>query len=138
MPMDTKFGRMMTYPMWPLTLKSHDCIIMWSCKITWLAKIIIYSLTQSLWLSVVPKFYNVVLQGDIKYFSCCIATTTRSIFTKRDKVVSSCKKRQPIKSSNLLNMCLMSSQDKLKTFYPQYHNTHGVATKVGRVVTCNE
>ena len=42
---------------WWLTLsdfyiKSHDHIITWSCKISWQTKIIIYPLTQCLWLSI--------------------------------------------------------------------------------------
>ena len=117
MPMATKLGRMMTYPEWPLPLKSHDCIIMWSPKITWQAKIIICSLTQSPWLSILPNFDHV------KYFSCCIPTTTRLVFTKLGKVVASCKKLQPIKSSNPLNMwsCEVTWQIKnILSPIPQY------------------
>ena len=33
----------------PLPIKSHDPLVMWSCKIMWQTKIIISPLTQSLW-----------------------------------------------------------------------------------------
>ena len=41
-------------------------------------------------------FYRVVLQCHIKYFSCCITTTTRLVAIKLGKVVTYCKKLQPI------------------------------------------
>ena len=92
MSMATKCSRMMTYLEWLLPLKSHDHTITWSCKITRQTKITIYSLTQSLWLSILAErrykkgvpfhkvtrsFDHMVLQGLVKYFSCCITTTTR-------------------------------------------------------------
>ena len=43
------------------------------------------------------------LQGHIKYFGCCITTTTRPMATKLGKVVTYYKKLQPIKSDNPLN-----------------------------------
>ena len=39
--MATKFGRMVTYPEELLWIKSHDPLIMWSCKIAWQTKITI-------------------------------------------------------------------------------------------------
>ena len=45
-PMATKFGRMVTYLDGLLPIKSHDSLIMWSCKITWHTKIIISPLPQ--------------------------------------------------------------------------------------------
>ena len=115
--MATKPGRMMSYLEWLLLIKSHDHIITWSCKITRQTKIIIYPLTQCLWLSIlagwgytmsgcfhkVTRFFDrVVLQGQVKYFSCCITTTTGSIATKLGKVVTYYKKLQPVKSRNPL------------------------------------
>ena len=46
------------------------------------------------------SFDRVVLQGHVKYVSCCITTTTRS---KLGKVVTYNKKLQPIKSRNPLS-----------------------------------
>ena len=119
MPMVTKLGKMMNYLEWPLAIKSHDCIIRWSCKITWQTKIITYPLTQWLWLSVLLQWehamrssfpqshqilWSLVLQSHVKYISCCITTTTRSILTELGKVVTNYKKLQPLKSHNSLNM----------------------------------
>ena len=53
----TKHGRMMAYLEWFLPIKSHDCIIMWSCKITWQTNII-YPLTHFLWLSILTGWGN--------------------------------------------------------------------------------
>ena len=41
-----------------LPIKSHVHISTWSCKITWKTKIIIYSLSQCLWLSILVGIYN--------------------------------------------------------------------------------
>ena len=49
-PMSTKLDRMVTYLEWLLHIKSHGFLITWSCKITWQPKIVIYTLTQCLWL----------------------------------------------------------------------------------------
>ena len=57
-PMATKLGKMMTYLEWLLPTKSYDRIIMWFCKITWQTKIIIYPLTQFLWLSIFTRWLN--------------------------------------------------------------------------------
>ena len=108
---------------WWLTLidfyiKSHDGIITWSCKITWQTKIIIYP-WQNVYVyqfhqggdiqrgvpfyKVTLLFNHMVLQYGIKYFSCCIATSTKPMATKGSKVVTYYKKFQPIKSHNPLN-----------------------------------
>ena len=52
MLMATKQSRVMTYLEWLLPIMSHDHTITWSCNIKWKTKIIIYSLTQCLWLSI--------------------------------------------------------------------------------------
>ena len=116
MSMATKLGRMMNYLEGLLRIKLYDRIITWSCKITWQTNIIINPLTQCLWLSVLAgwryepfhedtrSFYHMVLQGDIKYFSCCITITTMPMATKFGKVVTYYKKIEPIKSYNPLNM----------------------------------
>ena len=52
MPMATKYGKIMSYLECFLPIKAHDHIITWSCKIMWQNKIIIYPLTQCLWLSI--------------------------------------------------------------------------------------
>ena len=49
------------------------------------------------------SFDHVVLQGHVNYFSCCITTITRTMGTKLGKVVTYCKKLQPVKSHNSLN-----------------------------------
>ena len=114
--MATQLGRMVTYLMWLLPIRSHDHII-WFCKITWQRKIIIHPLMQCLWLSILTvwgstirsslkvtrSFDHVVLQGHINYFSCCITNTTRPMATKLGKVVTYGKKLQPIKSHNPVN-----------------------------------
>ena len=47
---------------------------------------------------------HMVLQGHLKYFSCCITTAaTRPMTTKLGKVVTYYKKHQSIKSHNPLN-----------------------------------
>ena len=102
-----------------MPIKSHDHIIMWSCRIKWQTKIIIYPLTQCLWLSILAEwgdaqlgvlfhkvtrsFDHMVLQGHIKYFSCCIITNTRPMATKLGKEVTYYKKFQDIMSHNPLN-----------------------------------
>ena len=48
-PMTTKLGRMLTYLKGLLTIKSHNALITWSCKVTWQTKII-YSQPECLWL----------------------------------------------------------------------------------------
>ena len=53
------------------------------------------------------SFDHVVLQSHIKYFSCCITTTTRPIATKLDIVVTYYKK---------LQHGHVRSRDKLKIF----------------------
>ena len=53
---------------------------------------------------VTRSFDHMVLEGHIKYFRCCIVTTTRPMATKCGKVVTYYKKLQPIKSHNPLNM----------------------------------
>ena len=52
---------------------------------------------------VIRYFDHVVLQGYVKCLSCCITTVTRPIATKLGKVVTCCKKLQPIKSHSSLN-----------------------------------
>ena len=42
-------------------------------------------------------FDHVVLQGQVKYFSCCITTTKRPMAIKLGKVVTYDKKLQSIK-----------------------------------------
>ena len=56
MLMTTKCGRMMNYIEWLLPSKSNDHIIMWSCKITWQTEIIMYPLTQCIWLSILARW----------------------------------------------------------------------------------
>ena len=48
MLMATIRGRMMTYLEWLLPIKSHDHIVMWSCKITWQTKIITHLLINTI------------------------------------------------------------------------------------------
>ena len=114
-----------------------------SCKITWETKIIIYPLTQAyghqFWQAgniqwgipfhkVTRSLNLVILQGHIKYFSCCITATTRPIATKLGKVVIYCNKLHKV-----LNTW---SHDTLKTFYLHYHNTCGPQT--WKLVTYNK
>ena len=111
--MATKWDRMITYLEWLLTIKSNEHIITWSCKITWQNKIIIYTLTKCLWLSVLTRWgYTMksflqqsypILSSRGLGFSCSITTTTRPMATKLGKVVTYYKKLQPNKSQNLLN-----------------------------------
>ena len=50
MPMATKLGRMVAYFERILTIRSFYVLIMWSCKVTWQTKIIIYPQPECLWL----------------------------------------------------------------------------------------
>ena len=52
---------------------------------------------------VTRSFDHVVWQDHVNYFSCYITTTTRSMATKLDKVVTYYEKLKPIKSYNQLN-----------------------------------
>ena len=56
MLMATKKGMMMTYLEWLLPIKSNYNIIMHSSKIMWQIKIIIYTLTQCPWLSILAEW----------------------------------------------------------------------------------
>ena len=116
MSMVTKLGRMVTYLEWLLPIKSRDHIITWFCKITWKTKIITYPLTQWLRLSILAgwaytmrssfhkvtgSFDQVVLQGHVNYFSYCITTSTRPVFTKLSKVVTSIRNFNPLSHATL-------------------------------------
>ena len=94
-------------------------IITWSCKIMWQTKMLIYPLTQCLWLSILAEwdirwqlpfhkvtrfFDHVVLKGHVNYFSCGITTTTRTMATKFGKVVTYYKKLQSTKSHKPLSI----------------------------------
>ena len=47
-PMTTKLGKMITYLQGLLPIKSHEALIVWSCKITWQTKTTISPLPQNL------------------------------------------------------------------------------------------
>ena len=141
MLMAIKLGSMMTYFEWLLPIKSHNHIIIWSCKITWQTKI--SPVRQCLWLPILAgwdiqwgvsfhkvtrSFDHVALNGHVNYFSCCITTTTRPMDTKRSKVGIFYKKLRPIKLHNTLNTWHVRSHDKSKLFYLHYHNTYSDQT----------
>ena len=142
MLMATKYGWVMTYLAWRLPMKSHDHIIRWSCKIIWQTRIIMYRLTQCLWLSTLAgwrytirsflpftrSFNHVVLKGQVNHFSCCVTTVTRPMCTRLGgKVVTWYKELQPIKSHNPLSTCSRDKFYKISTLlqYPWLPNPAG-------------
>ena len=81
LPMATKLSRIMTYLKWFLPVKSHDCIVTWSCKITWQTKIVIYSLAQCLWLSILSR-------GDIPGADPDLNSTSAKLCYKKFRLTS--------------------------------------------------
>ena len=92
--MATKLVRMLTYLDDLLPIKSHDPLIMWSCKIPWQTKIILSSLSYCLWPPNVTShkltwsFDYVVLWDRVTTENCYIFTTTAPMTTKLGKLVT--------------------------------------------------
>ena len=129
MLMATKYGWVMTYLAWLLPMKSHDHIIRWSCKIIWQTRIIMYRLTQCLWLSTLAgwrytirsflpftrSFNHVVLKGQVNHFSLVA------------------KWWLDIRNFNPLSHTTLWTRVHVINFKksPHYCNTHGYQTRQG-------
>ena len=113
MPMTTKLVRIVTYRTPLLPIKSYDHIITWSCLITWQIKVIVYPLSQCLWLAKLAGWGFTINSQDplitwsdkvtwkIKYV--IISTITSSMSIKLGKVVCYYKGLPWVKSHNPLN-----------------------------------
>ena len=138
MLMATKRGRMMTYLERLLPIKSNGHINTWSCNITWQTKIIIYSLTQCLWQSILAGW---------GYTIRSFHSWSHQIFWSRDCARSRkllllyclwslnlAKWWLTVRKFNLLSHTIrsacgdMRSRHKLKIFYLHYDNTCGYQT----------
>ena len=126
MLMTTKQDRLTTYLEWPLPIKSHDHIITWFCNIMWQTKITIYALHidygYQFWQGrdiqwgvsfqkVTRSFDQVVLQGHVNYFSCCITTTVKPMISLNLAKWWLTWKSSPLNHISLLSRGLVSDFD---------------------------
>ena len=144
-PMTMKLGRMLPYLEGHLTIKSHNALITWFCKVTWQTKIIISLLSEFLWPhqswynggllcqtnkhKVILRFDCMVMQGHVTNKNCYIFPTREPYGYKPGRMTTQLDEFLHVKSLSPFDYVVLRDHvTKLKPLYLFYHNIYGHQT----------